>query len=127
MFNSRQYCDAYHLLENIIKWEKPEVFGVAKKFDRAKLKSKYSLQSATEPFSELIKNANCKYILFSYNNMQEKGNIRSNAKISDEDIFKILGKKGEVEVFEQEYKEFNTGKKNRGDNKERVFFVEINR
>ena len=126
-YNSRQYCDAYHLLENIIKWEKPEVFGVAKKFDRAKLKSKYSLQSATETFSELIKNANCKYILFSYNNMQEKGNIRSNAKISDEDIFKILGKKGEVEVFEQEYKEFNTGKKNRGDNKERVFFVEINR
>ena len=85
-YNSRQYCDAYHLLENIIKWEKPEVFGVAKKFDRAKLKSKYSLQSATETFSELIKNANCKYILFSYNNMQEKGNIRSNAKLSDEDI-----------------------------------------
>ena len=59
--------------------------------------------------------------------MEETGDIPSNVKISDEDIFKILGKKGEVEVFEQEYKEFNTGKKNRGDNKERVFFVEINR
>lgn len=31
-YNSRQYCDAYHLLENIARWEKPEVFGVAKKW-----------------------------------------------------------------------------------------------
>ncbi len=30
-YNSRQYCDAYHLLENVARWEKPEVFGVAKK------------------------------------------------------------------------------------------------
>jgi adenine-specific DNA-methyltransferase len=40
-YNSRQYCDAYHLLENIARWEKPEVFGVARKPDRKKLKSKY--------------------------------------------------------------------------------------
>lgn len=31
-YNSRQYCDAYHLLENIARWEKPEVYGVAKKW-----------------------------------------------------------------------------------------------
>ena len=29
-YNSRQYCDAYHLLENVARWEKPEVFGVAR-------------------------------------------------------------------------------------------------
>ena len=29
-YNSRQYSDAYHLLENIAQWKKPEVFGVAK-------------------------------------------------------------------------------------------------
>ena len=28
-YNSRQYCDAYHLLENVARWEKPKVFGVA--------------------------------------------------------------------------------------------------
>ena len=26
-YNSRQYCDAYHLLENVARWNKPEVFG----------------------------------------------------------------------------------------------------
>ena len=30
-YNSRQYCDTYHLLENVARWEQPEVFGVARK------------------------------------------------------------------------------------------------
>lgn len=37
-YNSRQYCDAYHLLENIARWEKLPVFGVAKKNGQGKLK-----------------------------------------------------------------------------------------
>ena len=37
-YNSRQYCDAYHLLENVARWEKPKVFGVAKKMDRTAIK-----------------------------------------------------------------------------------------
>ena len=120
-YNSRQYCDAYHLLENVAKWEKPKVFGVAKKMDRTSIKSKYCTQSATEAFEELIKNINAKYILFSYNNMSTKGNGRSNAKISDEDIMRILEEKGTVKVFSENYKAFTTGKSNRTDNAERLF------
>ena len=30
-YNSRQYCDAYHLLENVASWKKPVVYGVARK------------------------------------------------------------------------------------------------
>ena len=37
-YNSRQYCDAYHLLENVVHWKKPKVRGVAKKMDRTFLK-----------------------------------------------------------------------------------------
>lgn len=95
-YNSRQYCDAYHLLENVARWEKPEVFGVAKKMDRSTMKSKYCTQSATEAFEQLIKDINAKYILLSYNNMAAKGNDRSNAKILDDDILRILKQKGEV-------------------------------
>lgn len=40
-YNSRQYCDAYHLLENVARWEKPDVHGVARKMDRSALKSDY--------------------------------------------------------------------------------------
>ena len=107
-YNSRQYCDAYHLLENVARWEKPEVFGVARKMDRSTMKSKYCTQSATEAFEQLIGDTKAKYILLSYNNMAEKGNDRSNAKISDQDIMRILEKKGEVKVFSESYKAFTT-------------------
>lgn len=120
-YNSRQYCDAYHLLENVARWEKPAVFGVAKKMDRTSLKSKYCTRSATEAFDDLIKRLKCKYIVLSYNNMAKKGNDRSNARISDEDIFRILSAKGEVKVFSEEYKAFTTGKSDIEDNQERLF------
>lgn len=120
-YNSRQYCDAYHLLENVARWEKPEVFGVAKKMDRSTMKSKYCTQSATEAFEQLIKDINAKYILLSYNNMAAKGNDRSNAKILDDDILRILKQKGEVKVFSESYKAFTTGKSDIDDNQERLF------
>lgn len=120
-YNSRQYCDAYHLLENVARWEKPEVFGVAKKMDRSALKSKYCTQEATKAFEDLIKNIKAKYILLSYNNMAEKGNTRSNAKISDDDIMRILKDKGTVKVFSESYKAFTTGKSDITDNEERLF------
>lgn len=123
-YNSRQYCDAYHLLENVARWEKPEVYGVARKMDRTSLKSDYCMVNATKAFEDLIEKADAKYILLSYNNMAEKGNGRSNAKISDEDIVRILSKKGKVTIFESDYKSFSAGKSNIKDNKERLFLCE---
>lgn len=123
-YNSRQYCDAYHLLENVAKWEKPEVFGVAKKMNRDNLKSAYCTSSATKAFEDLIKNIKARYILLSYNNMEQKGNERSNARISDSDILRILKEKGKVKVFSKKYKAFSTGKSNIQDNEERLFFCE---
>lgn len=120
-YNSRQYCDAYHFLENVALNKKPEVFGTARKMDRSNLKSKYCTAKAATEFADLIENIKAKYILVSYNNTGEKGNARSNAKISDSQIMEILGKKGEVKVFEQEYALFNTGKTKLDDHKERLF------
>lgn len=120
-YNSRQYCDAYHVLENVARWSKPKVYGVARKMDRTKLKSDYCTIKAAEAFADLIGGINSRYILLSYNNMADKGNDRSNAKISDEDIMKILGNKGEVKVFSESYKAFSTGKTNLPENEERLF------
>ncbi len=123
-YNSRQYCDAYHLLENVAVWNKPKVYGVAKKMDRTSLKSKYCTNKAVEAFDELVKNCNSKYILVSYNNTGDKSNSRSNAKISDLQIKQILEKKGKVKVFEQDYNNFTTGKSVSLDHKERLFLCE---
>lgn len=126
-YNSRQYSDAYHLLENVAMWEKNEVHGVAKKMEQNGIRSKYCSVSAPLVFKDLIENIDAKYIIVSYNNMGKKGAGRSQAKISDEDIINTLGKKGKVKVYETDFKEFNTGKTHIENHKERLFVCKVGR
>jgi len=124
-YNSRQYSDAYHLLENLVVWKKPLVYGKAKKMDRSHIKSDYCLQSAANAFSDLISNADCKHILVSYNNTGESKDGRSNARINDERIINILKTRGNVDIFERDYKAFTTGKSDTDGNAERVFYCKV--
>ena len=126
-YNSRQYGDAYHLLENLATWKKPEVFGVAKKMkDRKNIKSDYCTVKAPKAFEDLINNIDSKYILVSYNNMAQKGAGRSNAKIRNEEIIEILSSKGDLELFSSDYKVFTTGKTNISDHKELLYLCKVN-
>ena len=88
------------------------------------MKSDYCTSSATKAFEDLVSKIKAKYILLSYNNMANKGNGRSNAKIGDDDIIRILSRKGKVKVFSEEYKAFSAGKSNISDNQERLFLCE---
>lgn len=124
-YNSRQYSDAYHLLENITTWKKEKVYGVAKKIDRSHIKSRYNMKSASVAFSDLIENIDSKYILVSYNDMGTYGNSRSQSKISDHEILSALKRKGEVIVFETAFNQFTTGKSNKNDLKERIFLCKV--
>jgi adenine-specific DNA-methyltransferase len=124
-YNSRQYSDAYHLLENLATWEKPIVHGIAKKMDRDHLKSEYCLKSAPEAFADLIRNVKCKHILVSYNNTGESKDGRSNARINDNQILSALKSRGEVDIFERDYKAFTAGKSNGDGHTERVFYCNV--
>lgn len=124
-YNSRNYCDLYHVLENVAQWKKPDVEGEARKMDRTGLKSRYCSRTASAAFEELIKALNCKYIVLSYNNTGDKANDRSNARMSDEDIMRILSEKGKVKVYSQRYKAFTTGKSDNSTNEERLFVCEV--
>lgn len=126
-YNSRQYCDSYHLLENVARWEKPPVVGVARKIvDRSDIKSDYCTKKAPIVFKDLIDNCNCKYIIVSYNNMAQKGDGRSNAKISDDEIIEILQSKGKIKIFDTDYKYFTAGKTTIEEHKERLFLCKVN-
>jgi len=126
-YNSRQYSDAYHVLENISEWKKPKVFGVAKKMDRSHIKSDYNLSTAKEAFKNLIDSANAKYILLSYNTTENKLNNRSNAKLPTEFIISVLKSKGTLKIYEKEFNQFTTGKTNLNKHKERIYFVKVNK
>ena len=124
-YNSRQYCDAYHLLENLALWNKPKVYGAAKKMDRSNLKSKYCENSAPRVFDDLISKLNCKYIVVSYNNMGLKGAGRSQAKITDTEIIRSLEKRGDVKIYETDFNQFTVGKTSVQDHKERLFICTV--
>lgn len=109
-YNARQYCDTYHLPENVAKWQKPDVFGVAKKMDRSAMKSRYCTTSSETVFRELVENINAKYILLSYSNVPIKSTSYYQSKISDEAIMEVLNRKGKVQVFETDYRTFSAGK-----------------
>ena len=126
-YNSRQYCDAYHLLENLANWEKPEVFGVAKKMARDEsIKSLYCTKKARDSFADLIDKAKVKYIVVSYNNMYDKGVGRSQSILKDYDIVSILSQKGKVVVYEKDFNCFTTGKTHITDHKERLYICHVN-
>lgn len=127
-YNSRQYGDVYHVLENIVDWEMPDLYGVAMKpKNRSKTKSSYSTAKAPIAFNDLITNITAKYILVSYNNMAHKGSGRSNAKISNEKIIEILSQRGEVQVYTEDFQVFTTGKTRVDNHKELLYLVEVSR
>lgn len=124
-YNSRQYSDAYHLLENLAAWEKPEVHGVAKKMDRSHLKSDFCGKAAPRTFAELISKLEAKLIMVSYNNTSESLNSRSNAAISDEEIIESLKSRGRVSVKEVAFNGFTTGKTKKREHTERLFICKV--
>lgn len=125
-YNSRQYVDTYHVLENIADWNKPEVIGVSRKsIDRQDRKSQYNLVSAPQVFNDLICHINAKYILVSFNNMAHKGSGRSNSKISHNQIIESLRKRGKISIFTQEFQPFHSGKSNIKDHQELLYLVQV--
>ena len=124
-YNSRQYCDSYHVLENIARWNKPALTGKARKFDRAHIKSKFNLKAAATAFSQLVKNLRCKYILVSYSNMEGKGDPRSRNRISASEMIEVLSSRGPVDVFERPFKAFSAGKSEVKNHAERLFLCRV--
>lgn len=123
-YNSRQYSRFYHILENITKWERPELFGTACK-PKAENMSEYCRSSAKKAFEELISSLNCKYIVVSYNNTYNSKSCSSRNKISLDDIQRILESKGTTSKFEKEHPYFNAGKTDLANHKELVFITKV--
>ena len=124
-YNARQYVNFYHILENLAEWKRPEVFGKTLKMERNNRMSDYSKSKAKNVLQDLVQNAKCKYILLSYNNTYQAKSGATINKITKEEITEILSNVGEVQVFEEKYRYFNTGKTDFGSkHKELLYFVE---
>ena len=125
-YNARQYANFYHLLENVAHWEKPKVYNKAKKMERKNIMSNYCRSNAKAVFQDLIENISAKYIIVSYNNTYKAKSTSSINSITYEDMMEILTKKGQVKVYETDYRYFNSGKTNLDKHKERLFICKVN-
>lgn len=127
-YNARQYVNFYHVLENLAEWKQPEVFGKTLKMERENKMSDYSKVKAKNVLQDLIQNADCKYILLSYNNTYQAKSGATINKVTKNEITEILCKVGNVQIFEEKYKCFNSGKTDFGNkHKELLYFVERNK
>ena len=117
-YNSRQYPSNYHMLETVAVWDKQLLDTKTGLRPWSDQKSLYcSKVKCTDVFEDLIDNADCKYILFSYN---------TEGIIPYDEIMRILKKKGKVEVFKQDYLRFKSNSKKSNVEKlvqELLFFV----
>lgn len=125
-YNSRQYSRFYHLLENLTKWEKPKLSGVAMK-PKAENMSDYCRVSAPVAFDDLVKNLECKYIVVTYNNTYKSKSNSSRNKITHSEIMDSLTAIGETKVFEKSHQFFNAGKTELNGHKEFVFITKVGR
>ena len=124
-YNSRQYSRFYHLYENLVKWKKPELYGVALKPQPENM-SVYCTVGAKTAFKDLIDNLDVKYFAVSYNNTYNSKSSSSENKIKLEEIEAILKQRGKTKVFECSHKFFNTGKTEFNDHKELLFITKVN-
>ncbi|ARN56651.1 DNA adenine methylase [Sedimentisphaera salicampi] len=97
-YNQRQYAPNYHMLETIAKYDYPAIKGKTGLRDYSEQKSDYCVRrKVKQAFSELIKNANARYIFLSYNN---------EGLMSSDEIREVMSAKGKYGCFTQDYNRY---------------------
>lgn len=124
-YNSRQYSRFYHLLETLVQWTKPSLFGVAMKPKEENM-SAYCRSSAFTAFQDLIAHIDTRYLIVSYNNTYKSKSSSSENKIKLEQIEEALNKCGDTHIYEHAYTPFNSGKTEFEDHKEYLFVTHVN-
>ncbi len=123
-YNSRQYSRFYHVLENLTKWNKPKLHGVALKPEPENM-SDYCRVSAKKRLYELVHSIKTKYFAVSYNNTYNSKSNSSKNKITLEEIQEILNSIGTTKIYEKEHQQFNTGKTEFDNHREYLFITKV--
>jgi adenine-specific DNA-methyltransferase len=100
-YNGRQYCDNYHILENLARWQKPPVRGKTRKFDRSGMKSPFSTRAGAAPaLRSLIRRTSSPRVFLSYS---------SEGIMPRDEVVSLLSDFGAVKIREVPYPVFGNG------------------
>jgi adenine-specific DNA-methyltransferase len=98
-YNQHRYLGNYHVWESLVRWDKPEVYGTAKKrLDCKTYKSPFnSRRQIHAALGELLAALDSRYVLVSFNN---EGYLGFDA------LHALLSERGEVASVELDYKRY---------------------
>jgi adenine-specific DNA-methyltransferase len=98
-YNQHAYLGNYHIWESLVRWDKPEVYGIAcKRIDCKERKSDFnSKRKAAGKLGRVLRDVRCRYKVVSFND---------EGYISRQDMEAMLQAHGDVHVIERDYKRY---------------------
>ena len=98
-YNQHSYLANYHIWESLVRWDKPEVYGIAcKRVDVRERTSPYnSKRTCHAAMAELLSSLRARYLVVSFNN---------EGFISRESMERLLSEYGRVTTFEHDFKRY---------------------
>jgi adenine-specific DNA-methyltransferase len=98
-YNQHSYRSNYHIWETLVRWDEPEVYGVARKrIDCKTEKSDFnSKRRITEAFIASVNALDVERVVVSFNN---------EGYLNRETIEEVLSNRGEVHTVEADYKRY---------------------
>ncbi|MCB9838579.1 MAG: DNA adenine methylase [Phycisphaeraceae bacterium] len=98
-YNQHSYLGNYHVWESLVRWDKPEVYGIAcKRIDCRERKSDFnSRKKAHDKLRDFLDRVRCPHLVVSFNN---------EGYIAQRDMESMLARHGRVITLEQDYKRY---------------------
>lgn len=98
-YNQHAYLGNYHIWESLVRWDKPDTYGVAcKRVDCRERKSDFnSKRRCADAFSSMIDRIDARYLMVSFS---------SEGYLARDTIEEVLGTKGDVHVIERGHKRY---------------------
>ena len=98
-YNQHKYLNNYHVWESLVRWDKPEVYGIARKrvdcrqYD-SPFNSRTRIRSA---LAELVDRIDARYLVVSFND---------EGYVSEREMLEILERRGPVSVQRVDFKRY---------------------
>lgn len=100
-YNQHRYFSNYHIWESLVRWDKPDTYGIAnKRLDArdAEMKSPFnSKKTMSKALAQLVGDLNCETMVLSYNN---------ESWLSRGDLMEIASTRGHVEILDFDFKRY---------------------
>ena len=100
-YNQHRYFSNYHVWESLVRWDKPDTYGIAnKRLDArdAEMKSPFnSKKTMAKALAALVTDLNCDTMMLSYNN---------ESWLSRDELMAIAETRGHVEILDFDFKRY---------------------